>query len=201
MKLIDIARAYAEADNRDVQATTIHLHHYLLACMAVDTRARRMLTESGFTVRELRVPEPPGSGSYRLAPDLNHAIGWARGMRAGLGGEADWSLCFLVGGLAGDGTVDRWLRHRGVDLDALSRRLSEEFGTAASVCGTRPRYSLDPPIRLPKPQAEALMRDLHSRGLKFMMNHHDDGTIVIIPEEERSADAPHDLGARDQQPG
>jgi hypothetical protein len=158
--------------------------------MVKDTRARRMLTESGFVVPELSVPGPLGSGTYRLAPELNHAIGWAGGMQAGLGGDADWSVCFLVGSLAGTGAIDMWLRRRGVDLDALCRRLSEELGVAASVCGTRPRYSLDPPIRLPKSEAEALMRDLRSRGLKFMMNYKDDGTIVIIPEEDPSRSGP-----------
>jgi hypothetical protein len=191
LNLIDIARSYAEADKDNPEATTtIHLHHYLLACMVKDTRAGRMLTETGFTVPELSMPEPLGNGTYRLASDLNHAIGWTRGMQAGLGGDTDWSLCFLVGGLAGTGTFDRWLRRRGVDLDALCRRLSEELGAAASVCGTRPRYSLDPPIRLPKPEAEALMRDLRSRGLKFMMNYEDDGTIVIIPKEDPSPPGP-----------
>ncbi|GAA1000078.1 hypothetical protein GCM10009555_102300 [Acrocarpospora macrocephala] len=185
MKLIEIARSYAEADKEDPEATTtIRLHHYLEACMVEDTRARRLLTETGFTVPERGKPEPLGDGGFRLEHGLNHAIGWARGMQAGLGGDADWSLCFLVGGLAGSGSFDRWLRRRGVDLDALSGRLREEFGEAAAVCGTRPRYSLDPPIRLPKPEAEALMRDLRSRGLKFMMNYKDDGTIIIIPEED-----------------
>ena len=185
-----IAQSYALADETPYTSTgdrrTIRRVHMAQALTSTDNAASRLLAEAGF--RPTDPPLPPydaGGGSFTIAPEVGNDMNWISGLRTGLGGRPDPSLCWLVKWLTGTDNLDKWLRTRGADTDLVCRRLVEALSLPEPICTRRVRWA-DEAVSLPAAEGEAMARELRAQGLLYGWNRKEDGTVVIVPEHPES---------------
>ncbi len=181
--LIDEAREHARRE----AATTISIHHVLLACAdRENTAAGQMLRASGW--RDFEEASTTVGGhepARRLSPELVLHLAWVNGLRTAGSASVDFDVCFLLSSIVGPTTsVHGWLEHRGVDLDALCSAAATALSLPESICERRRHWSKEP-IVVSADDVPDITRDLQMRGQKYKFNIKDDGSAVILPEELR----------------
>jgi hypothetical protein len=174
--LIDGARDYARRES----ASTVLLHHVLLAC-ADRSEAGAVLARSGWRGPDEKAGE--GETPRRIAPEVTLHLAWVKGLRTALPPSSDFAVAFLLSCVIGPtSAAHRWLQRRGVDLDRLGVAAAAALGLPEEIGTRRERWSQDVVVLSPE-EVAAYTDELRMAGRRYKIGAQPDGSVVVVPSE------------------